>query len=196
MEASRKALRVAWALASFARGPAEWVCVRQMKLAERLGYAAETVRRALRELRQAGLVESRARYHNDGGQGASEYRLTFQRVEAPPKQQAPEPAPPPSVPNPLRELIEQIVGGWARYVGGTGWADVNSGRSLAIPEHYPDGRVKATRHVSLPQYVRERLAVCGYADLRQREVDRLLRDLAAEPRELLELEPPVEDPWD
>lgn len=178
--ASRRALRVAWAVASLGRKPMDWVKVRQSTLAEKLGYAAETVRRALRELRTLGLLEARAHWHPDGGQGASEYRLLYRKVDEPEassREVDPRGAPPPRD-GALRSAIVELVAVWSARAELDGWGELHSGTGLRVTGDR--GRIEL---VTVTKFVGRHLRDRGFGQMRQRQVDEMMLAMADEREE-------------
>jgi hypothetical protein len=82
---SRRAFRVLVGLATYFRSPGQWYKLRIRTLSVMLGYAYETVRSALRELRKGGFVQAKATYYDRDGanaQGANSYRLVLRKAPA------------------------------------------------------------------------------------------------------------------
>tara|TARA_R110000824_G_scaffold54028_6_gene149111 strand:- start:4525 stop:5232 length:708 start_codon:yes stop_codon:yes gene_type:complete len=137
---TRKALRVLMGLSTYMRGPGKWFKLRIRTLATMLGYAYETVRAALRELRTANLVQSKATFYDRDGaaaQGANSYRLVFAEAEAPePKARVKREKPKgrleilvhaaieaygPAKDEANRVGYEEELGNWTHYKGDDSW---------------------------------------------------------------------------
>jgi len=69
--------RVLSHIATWLTAPDQWRRLRIALMAQELGYAYDTVRRAIYTLRKAGLIETEATAREDGGNGALRYRICY-----------------------------------------------------------------------------------------------------------------------